>query len=299
MLTEGVHDIDEGTYHADPCPEPSLSSSISKVLVTRSPRHAWAAHPRLNPQHQQKHAQHFDLGSAFHRLFLGKGAEIAVIEADDWRSKAAQLQRDQAREAGLIPMLVEQHDRAQRMATAVRAQVAAHPEAGPAFLAGAPERAIVWREDNGVWCRALLDWMPERGLLYPDLKTTEGSAGPEAWGRTMLNIGCDVQDAFYRRGLKKLGICEDPRILFVVAELEEPDHLIATHRCGSVASAIGDRKVEYAIRLFGACQAASSWPGYSELTACHDHTPWSEQDWIDAREPALDALIDRLEAMAA
>ncbi|MBB2961877.1 hypothetical protein [Methylobacterium sp. R2-1] len=34
-------------YHADLCPEPSLSSSVGKLIVGRSPKHARAAHPWL------------------------------------------------------------------------------------------------------------------------------------------------------------------------------------------------------------------------------------------------------------
>lgn len=35
-------------YHADPAPEPSLSATLAKLLISRSPRHAWMASPRLN-----------------------------------------------------------------------------------------------------------------------------------------------------------------------------------------------------------------------------------------------------------
>ena len=46
-LDAGIHDIPPREYHADPCPAPSLSRSIAKLLVERSPAHAYAAHPRL------------------------------------------------------------------------------------------------------------------------------------------------------------------------------------------------------------------------------------------------------------
>ena len=35
-------------YHADPCPTPSLSSGIARVLWANTPMHAWFKHPRLN-----------------------------------------------------------------------------------------------------------------------------------------------------------------------------------------------------------------------------------------------------------
>lgn len=54
MIDVGVHDLDESTYHADPCAAPSLSSSIAKVLLFKSPLHARYCHPKLNPQHQSE-----------------------------------------------------------------------------------------------------------------------------------------------------------------------------------------------------------------------------------------------------
>lgn len=288
-IGEGIHDLDEATYHADPCPEPSLSSSIAKLLVGRSPRHAWLAHPRLNPQPHESNESKFDLGSAFHTLMLGKGAEIEPIDAADWRTKAAKDARDAARAAGKIPMLASQATRALRMRDLVSAQIAEHEEARPALEAGTPERTIVWREDNGIWCRALLDWMPETGSAYPDLKTTDAGADPEGWGRVMFNVGCDIQDAFYRRGLQKLGICPQPYLLFVVAETDEP-HLIATHRCGLAAAAIADRKVESAIRLWKHCLEGNRWPGYSRATAWQEPPVWLEEQWLD-REIRIDQFL--------
>lgn len=290
-VREGVHEIGEDTYHADPCPAPSLSSSIAKLLVNKSPRHAWCAHPRLNPDYRPDNDQKFDLGSAFHTLYLGAGAQVVSIDAADWRTNAAKDARAAARKAGKIPMLSRQLGSAKSMVDAVKAQVDQHKEAAAAFATGLPERVITWKEDNGIWCRARLDWMPETGPAYPDLKSTEASASPEQWGRgIMFNIGCDIQDAFYRRGLRKLGICDDAFLLFVVAELEGPDHLMATHRCGMSAMAIGDRKVEIAIELWRACLERNRWPGYTQQTAWQDPPPWHDQQWAD-REFVLDQLI--------
>src|SRR3990167_5120693 len=55
-------------YQGDPGPEPSLGPGIAKLLVTRSPAHAWAAHPRLNPEYREKESSAFDLGSAAHAM---------------------------------------------------------------------------------------------------------------------------------------------------------------------------------------------------------------------------------------
>jgi len=291
VITPGIHDLDEATYHGDPCPEPSLSSSIGKVLIGRSPRHAWCKHPRLNPQPTPTGEPKFDLGSAFHRLMLGKGADIAEVPYGDWRTNAAKEARDAARAEGRIPMLTYQLAETMAMVETVWPQIRAHRDANKAFAAGLAERTLVWREDNGIWCRAMLDWMPESGTLYPDLKSTEGSASPDSWGRrTMFDIGCDFQDAFYRRGLRKLGICDEPFLLFVVAELDHP-YMIATHRVAPASAAMADRKVEAAVQLWGKCLERNRWPGYQAETAWHDVPPWKESEWLE-REGMIDRMIE-------
>jgi hypothetical protein len=66
------------------------------VLVDRSPWHAMWNHPRLNPAHEPKQQDNFDIGSAFHTMMLGKGAEIEVFDFDDWRTKDAKEARSAA-----------------------------------------------------------------------------------------------------------------------------------------------------------------------------------------------------------
>lgn len=298
VLSEGVHDISCDEYHADPCEAPSLSSSIAKLLVDRSPWHAWFNHARLNPNFEPKEKDSFDLGSAFHTLFLGTGAEIVEIEASDWRTSEAKAARKAAREQGKTPMLSDQLRRAERMVEIVRKQIEGHEDARDAFKGGIPERTLIWREDNGVWCRARLDWMPHFGIAYPDLKTTAAAASPDQWGRkVMFDTGCDVQDAFYRRGLKKLELADEHvHLLFVVAEVDEP-HAMATHRLTPAAAAMADRKVEHAIRLFGLCQERNWWPGYRRETAWHDPPPWHEQRWIEREDSgSADAALAELAA---
>jgi hypothetical protein len=304
-LTEGVHDISCDEYHRDPCELPSLSSSIAKLLVDRSPWHAMWNHPRLNPAYQAKEKEIFDIGSAFHTLFLGTGSDIAVIDASDWRTKDAKDQRDLARAEGKTPLLRAQFDRAERMVETVRKQVEKHEEARDAFKGGIPERTLIWREEvevgskdgykkfANVWCRARLDWMPHFGIAYPDLKTTAAAASPDQWGRKiMFDTGCDIQDAFYRRGLKKLELGDEHvHLLFVVCEVDEP-HAMATHRLTPAAAAMADRKVEHAIKLFGLCQERNWWPGYRQETAWHDPPPWHEQRWIEREDSGgVDAAL--------
>ena len=93
----GVHLLSMESYQRDPCPSPSLSSHIAHRLITQSPLHAWYAHPRLNPRYVEEDSTAFDLGSCAHALLLEGEDSIAVIEADDWRTKVAKEARAKAR----------------------------------------------------------------------------------------------------------------------------------------------------------------------------------------------------------
>jgi hypothetical protein len=81
-MKPGIYtDMTAADYHADPCPNPSLTQSVAKVLLQRSPLHAWHAHPRLNPDYQHDDATKFDIGNIAHKMLLGRGKEIVVLEA--------------------------------------------------------------------------------------------------------------------------------------------------------------------------------------------------------------------------
>ena len=65
-----------------------------------------------------------DMGSAIHKLVLGAGSAIKEIVADDFKTKAAQHARDEARAAGLVPLLSADVQHATTVAAAVKSQLA-------------------------------------------------------------------------------------------------------------------------------------------------------------------------------
>ncbi len=287
-ITEpGVYDMSENAYNADPCPHPSLSASIAKLLIDRSPRHAWHRHPRLNPAYQSEDSSTFDLGRLAHKLVLGAGGDIAVIEADDWRTNAAKALRDAARAAGKTPVLARQLEQAQAMEKAIFRQLARHEEASFAFTNGKAEQTLIWREEiDGVevWCRARLDWKPHEGNVFDDFKSTGVAASAGQWGqRTFWETGCDIQAAFYVRGIKALGLAADPHFRFIVAENEEP-FAVAVHTLAPASLAMAGRKVDYAMRIWARSTAKDWWPGYPPFTSYLDAPPWQERRWIDREE---------------
>ena len=289
-------DVSDADYHADPCPEPSLSSSIAKVLLARSPLHAAVRHPRLAKRQQREEKAAFDLGRVAHALLLGRGADFAVIDHEDWRTKAAREARDEARARGLTPILRPQLELAEAMVNMLRAQLSEHECAG-AFEGGLAEATLVWCEDNGVWCRARIDWMPNPqadGMVVYDYKTTSVSAEPATFGgRTLFGLGYDLQAAFYLRGIRAvLGI--DARMRFVVQETEEP-WAATVLEIGPASLAVADRRIAKAIELWGKCLETGIWPAYPPRV-CHVEAPaWHEHRVLDAeaREAEFGDTVDQ------
>lgn len=278
-LTDGVYDIPAEDYHADPCPAPSLSSSIAKIILTRTPRHAWQAHPRLNPAFEPDTDDKFDLGSAAHALMLGDPRKFAVIDAADWRTKEAKSARDAARADGKIPLLAEQWTRVQSMVAAGLEHLSQHADAASAFTNGKPEQTLIWREGD-IWCRARLDWLPDTGPIFDDYKSTEQSADPDAWSRILFNLGFDIQAAFYRRGIRALKLHDNPIFRFIVQETGDPFALSAISLTPS-ATDLADRKAAEAITRWQICLQHDRWPAWPPHTCYIDAPAWQESAFME------------------
>ena len=109
-------------YLADPAPTPSLTSSLVRELLQTAPRRVWENCSRLNPDYEAKEKGIFDLGSAAHALFIGHGAEIAVINEDSWRTKVAKEAKAAAYAAGKTPIKIADMQRVEAMAAAAKQQ---------------------------------------------------------------------------------------------------------------------------------------------------------------------------------
>lgn len=277
--------ITSEAYHADPCPVPSLSRGVIMDLLYRSPRHAWFNHPRLNPDYEpEKPEEKFDLGTAAHSLFL-QGIDIAeVIEAKDWRTKAAQEARDAARQAGKIPLLADQYSRAVDMVNVAREAFRKHNAPFYDMPDGDSEVAFLLDED-GTWSRVLVDWVSkDRGTLW-DYKTTGQSANPEDFTRSIIANGYDIQDAFYRRTVgKKCGT--RPTFTFMVQETYPP-YLCSFIELDLQFQDMGESKVRKGIEIWKRCMSTGEWPGYSDRIYTVEAPAWGLTSW-EYRKVALE-----------
>lgn len=282
----GAYDLSREDYDADPTPAPALSCSVAKAILDQSPAHARMLHPRLNPELERDDESKFDLGRVAHALMLDDtGARVAIIEADDWRTKAAKEARAAAVDEGKVPVLAHQIETVQRMVRAARTQLAAH-EASDAFTDGKPEQTLIWQERGTTWCKARLDWLPTqrrgRPFIVYDYKTTGASAHPDAWVRTLYGMSGDLQAAFYRRGVREVLGISNVLIRFVVQEIEPP-FALSVIQLDPASMDLAERKVEEAIRAWGHALSSGQWHGYPARVAHVSAPAYEETRWL-ARE---------------
>lgn len=274
--TPGLYDMDDSVYFADPVPGGSLSTSGAKVLLDCPAKFRWLQ------THPQKPKREFDLGHVAHKLVLGKGAEIAVVDFKDFKTKAAQQERDAAYAAGQVPVLATDHDRAQAMADAIRADRHANALLNPDH--GVAEQAMFWcDEQTGVWRRVKLDYFPTRrigGRLIPvDVKTCV-SAAPDAIDKAILNHGYHQQDDAYREAVRALDLDDNPSFVFVFVE-KEPPHVVTLVELNDDFRELGWRRNREALDLYTRCRDADDWPGY--VTGIHEAKPprWALRELTD------------------
>lgn len=286
-MNAGIHTMSAAAYHADPAEWPSLTASIAHKLVTQTPKHAWTAHPRLNPEFEREEKPAFDLGTVFHALFLeGDDSKVAIVDASSWQTKSAKEARDEARAAGRTPLLAKDWERVRLMLNTVCEQIESRNDDPPLFSDGKPEETLVWAEGD-VICRARLDWLRDDHAAIDDVKSTF-TANPVSWGRrTLWGIGADVQVAFYLRGLKKLtGI--DAQFRYMLAETQPP-YAISVVSLEPSALELGNAKVDRAITKWRECLKSGVWPAYPASTYWAEAPAWVAEQFMELDAEALNA----------
>lgn len=281
-MTATIGDISANQYHADRIPgveQPTLSRSIAHILCTDSPLHAWTAHPKLNPNYKPTEKEEFDIGHVVHDLLLFGGSSVEVVDAENWRTKAAQEARDAARDAGRQPLLPHQWQACEEMADAVRRQLERWEDGPVPFTDGQPEQTIVW-DEAGVVCKARPDWIRDDHAAIDDFKTCR-SANPDAFTRSLFGYGYDLQAYMYVRGLHMAtGASLDTPFRFVAIE-KQPPYAVSVVALGPAAWTIARKKYEYAVNLWRECLESSRWPGYEPRVAYAELPAWIESAWLE------------------
>lgn len=272
-----LYNVSAEDYHAER-EGPSLSSSIIKILCDESPLHAWTAHPRLNPDYIPEFTKEQDLGTIVHALLLQGETVAELLDFADFRTKDARLARETARLSGKVPILGAKWPQVEAMVKAAHQQLEKHADASDAFTGGSPEVTLRWEED-GVKCKARLDWLHEGFACIDDLKTTGISANPDTFTRQMFANGLDIQSAWYLRGLKAI-TGKDAEFRFVVIEASAP-HALSVIGVGPDVLTIGQKKVMWALDRWRECLSEDRWPGYPNRIVYPQLPAYVESAWLE------------------
>lgn len=275
--------ISDATYHAD---QNTLSASGAKKLLALPARFAW------DREHPQPGSQTFDIGKLAHNVILGEGADVVVVDAPNWMTKAAKEARDAARAAGSIPCLASEWDAVQQM----RDSVLANTTAAALLADGEAELSGYWRDeptDTGLRFRP--DWMTEADgrAVCLDVKTTV-SADPAEFGRSVAKFGYHLQAAWYLEGLAAHGL-DDARFLFLCVEKTEP-YPVSVVELDAEAMDEGARLMRKAIDLFARCTETGAWPGYGDLIHTISLPYWALRQ---ANDEAAQQLLNELKGITA
>jgi hypothetical protein len=266
----GVYEMPSEVYHA----HPALSSSGARLLL---PPNCPALY-RWRRDHPPESTRTFDFGHAAHKMVLGEGMEIVAIDAPDYRTKAAQAERDAVRDAGKVPLLDHEVKTVLGMADALRA----HPVAAALIeWPGKPERSL-FRQDKatGVWLRSRIDWLPQPTaggrMTIPDYKTTV-SAEPLAFGRSVARYGYFQQAAWYVDMVLALGLAEDVHFVFLAQEKTAP-YLVTVFELDEYSLELGRKRNRKAIDLFARCVERDEWPTYAAGVETLTVPVWADDD---------------------
>lgn len=257
LLDVGLHyDVNHDAYHADMCVEPSLSCSIARIIDADTPLHAWQAHPRLGGGVDEVVSQVKDRGTLIHALLLGSGPKIVRIEADDYKTKKAREERDDARAHGKLPVLAAMLDGALYAAEKLRPRLAVpNPK---------HEVTAVWRSTGGVLCRGRFDTLSEEIGIIDDLKTTEKiSRAVSPWA--FEDYGRHIQHAAYVEALETLrpDLAGRVTMRFPVVEIGPPYDIFWAEISGEFRE-LGQRIWRRSVEKWGHCLRTNDWPGYGD-----------------------------------
>lgn len=287
ITSPGIYrDFDGPSYFSDPCPEPSLSQSIGKLLVDRSAWHVANMHPRLinsdpdSDDEAEKYVKAQAIGNAAHSIMLGRGKEVDVLEYNDFRTKEAKFARDMAEKAGRVVILEKHMTNVEQMVAAALSQLKRH-EDHDAFTMGAGEVVIAWEED-GIWFRSLIDWLHDDLRTVDDYKTTGMSVAPHVLGLRAEAGGWHIQAAFIERGLDVL----DPngagrrKYRWVAQENSKPHALNVMHMDEHWLT-MGRKHVDAAVSRWKHAMSSGKWQGYPHRGIVPEYPGFKESKFLE------------------
>lgn len=269
--------IPDEVYHADPVSGGSISSTMLRGMKNPAKLRHRLDHPPASAV--------FEYGTAAHKRVTGTGPEIVVVDAPDYRTKAAQAERDEARACGAVPLLPKEVATLDAMVAALeRHEIAYDLLTRP----GVTETTVVWDDPRGsdrLSRRCKVDVWPDAAASGPvtivDYKTAR-DASLSGFTRAVVDHGYDQAAAWYTAGVTAVS-GRPCKMVFVVQEKTAP-YLTAVYELSPVWVSAAAAKNERMADAYMECLSNGVWPGYSEESVMLPVPSWYE---MEGHVPAL------------
>lgn len=248
QLSGVIHDLPESAYHS----RPELSSTGARLILDSPAKYQY------RQTHPEKPKKAFDAGSYVHAKVLGIGSEIVALDFDSYRTKAAQEARDEAYEAGAVPMLTHELRPLDTMAESVLA----HPEARHILETVAGREVSIITHVDGVPVRARFDIYD--GTNAADLKTAR-DASPKGFNTSVGRYGYAIQEQWYREAHNAVTATELDSFKFLVVESTAP-YLVGVYDLDFMWEDLAKERTKKARELWRRCTETGVWPGYASAT---------------------------------
>ena len=279
----GIYTIPAADYHADPCPEPSLSCSLRENAVRLVGAARLLRAPAPQPTRRVRDRRSLRVGTAAHALLLEGRDTMVVIDAPDWRTKAAKEQRDAARDSWPDPApRARRPGRRRDGRRAARSPAPADRRRRADVHRRPAEQTLVWCEDD-VWCRARLRLAADRPVRDRRLQDNRRQCQPRGVGaddvqrrpRPAGRVVPARAARHYRRTARRPGRLP----------LRRPgdDRAVRPqcHRPEPRRDVLAEKKCLYALEQFREALASGDWRGYPRRTAYATLPAWEEARWLE------------------
>jgi hypothetical protein len=279
-IADGVHvhvDMPASEYHADPCPKPSLSSTRARAMVIDG----CALMGRPGVGDIDEHTKAKDEGALFHELLLLDSSEdVEILDYANYRTKAAQTARREARDRGKVPILRKEWESMVMTAAGIKANLEARTcdgDPAPVYLQHAPDRGryseltilhqLTTTHAGPIWVRARLDHVEFRrgGIIAYDLKvrSKRGDAHPRKMAENIAREGYAVQSACYTEALEAAFPAYAGRVVWVWVFVEsKPPYAVTAAEQDGLFKAHGVRLWREACEAWARGVHLDEWPGY-------------------------------------
>ncbi|MGX1151414.1 PD-(D/E)XK nuclease-like domain-containing protein [Bradyrhizobium ottawaense] len=290
ITAPGIYrDIPLHDYHrADLCDAISVSSSMFRNIVNKSPKHAFDK-SSLNPDREdsETESEAMVLGRFVHKAVAGepfdddtvmRPATVGGFAYNANRKEWRDWLKEQ-RGAGKFIVSPALAERAKGMIIAL----GQFPLVQQGMLGGSPERSLIWKDPRGFWKKARPDEIPNDSGDFVDLKSTHSVLYRDTQ-RSIIDYGYHQQGAMVIEGARALGIPASSFTLLWV-ESKRP-HCVRAQTLKEEDLARGAALNELAAKTFWQCLQSGVWPGPGDDRA--------DAEYVDLPDWYRQSIDDRI-----